>query len=218
MALYRCSFCTDKLRPDYLRWYQYPLLLAFIRPYYCPHCGDGALRPITSLKRLFGTPNRKVSSGQQTNWSGDTTASAGRAATQPAPEARKMSSSTARPEEGRTGSDDTKRRERPRKDSRSGSSERRRSRDADSEPTDNSRRSRQAESSQSRDAKRRYLEIRSVTGDDAPASYGRSGFLRRIFKRIGRGIRRVFGVRRKPKRRSSRSSGASKGRKKKSSY
>lgn len=50
---FTCHFCDCNLRPLPFRWFEAPLLLVVCRKYYCPHCGDSAVRPIRTFRNLF---------------------------------------------------------------------------------------------------------------------------------------------------------------------
>ena len=63
--IYKCHFCDCQLRPLRFRWFEVPLLLIALRRYYCPHCGDSATRPITTLKGLFRS-DRGLATGPST--------------------------------------------------------------------------------------------------------------------------------------------------------
>lgn len=222
LALYECAFCSDRLKPDRPRWYQYPLLLILIRPYFCPHCGDGALRPITSLRNLFSSGDRNHGrSSVSTDWSGDSTASAGKASS--SRKSRRTSSSgggSSRPSSSSPSSreshssDESNHSDEERHSSRrtqSGSS-RRSSSDRGSERNRSSSRSRRSSSSK---AKQRSTQLAGITGDDAPNSYGRPNIVFRWFRRGWRRLRRMMGKksssRKSRKRRSSRSSSKGRG-------
>ena len=46
-SAYRCTFCiTERLVAARFLWFEYPLLIAFCRPYRCPHCFRRYVRPI----------------------------------------------------------------------------------------------------------------------------------------------------------------------------
>ena len=57
--MHHCHFCKDRLIPDVCRWYERPLLIVLVRPYYCPHCFEGFYRPVLSMRELMGYPPKR---------------------------------------------------------------------------------------------------------------------------------------------------------------
>ena len=64
--MHHCNFCKDRLIPDVCRWYERPLLVVLVRPYYCPHCFEGFYRPVLSMREWLGYPPKKSELVQST--------------------------------------------------------------------------------------------------------------------------------------------------------
>lgn len=65
---YKCSFCSDQLRPMRYDGWKRCLELLPVREYQCPHCFQVYLRPVESLDRrhmLSSLFRWRVSSGNQ---------------------------------------------------------------------------------------------------------------------------------------------------------
>lgn len=215
LGFYTCSFCSDQLKPDYPRWFQYPLLLVLVRPYYCPHCGDGCFRPITSLAKLLGRPRRKTNDGS-THWTGASTTSN----QLPSPSGGKRRSKSQRSTTEPAAQVDTtvgespghersaiRDEERPREERRSHRSSRRRrtsSRSSSSRDSEGSRNSREGNSADPYGSVREQSrQIASISGSDTPDSYERQGIVGRIYRRLRRRIRKLFGLSRSSSRKRS---------------
>lgn len=224
MGFYTCSFCADRLKPDYPRWFQYPLLLLLVRPYYCPHCGDGCFRPITSLAKLLGRPRRKTGDGS-THWTGDASTAANQLPS------KSSESGGSKPKRSRSSCSE---RDSDPQLSREHGSSRQTAADEDRIPESEQTRSRESSSRRRRSSSRhssrdepesprstedshsfvreRSRQIASISGNDTPDSYERRGLVYRIYRRIRRRIRKLLGISRSSKgkrRHSSRSSSKS---------
>jgi hypothetical protein len=198
LGLYTCDFCTDRLRPDYPHWYQYPLLVILVRPYYCPHCGDRALRPITSLRKLFGAPEvrdlpaKTSSRKRRSKHRKESTGGSG------LPE-QTVQLPVERPPDTSLSSE-------------TGTSERVQAPETESpspaEPTSRtrskqSRKSRRSSRRRSKSAKEHYVEIAAATGQTRVSSYGGRGFFSRVLRKLKRRLRKMLGLKTKSKRSSS---------------
>ena len=206
MNLFSCNFCDCRLRPDPYRWYEWPLVFILVRRYYCPHCGDGALRPIVTLAKLVG----KTQSTHLTEYSKKGEHKSGRS--------RRRRSSPAEREpvdvdDSPVDSDSLGPAANAPPGGPSSVPSTTPSRDTDSSPTggeegglgkedhngDNSRKRRRSRrkrtnSAPSQSVRAKTHQLSNLTGNAVPSSYSRSSALARILRRIRRRFRRLFGL------------------------
>ncbi len=171
MASFRCTFCKVELLPDCLYWYEWPLLLVLMRPYVCPHCSDGAYRPVLSLKRLCGRPSRGRFVREATPWQADEPPVVSPRSQKPDRSACPTTDQAAANQSGPA--PPPTRRKRRRSRSRTSS-----------------------ESQAVQDARRRSQQLAGFTGTRAPVRYQQSSWLTRQARRLRRRIWRLFGKRR----------------------
>ena len=187
MSLYRCNFCKDALAPTPPDRWQWLVLLMLIRPYSCPHCRESYLRPVLSLRNLFGRPTRTDrKSTSVKGWK----ARPGLIKAKQPPESGSRSESRQRDSHHSESHETT---------SNSGS----RSTNSEFSDGEGSRSIRRRKSSsdrsslaekQARDLRRKDAMIASMSGQSRPAQYRSSSFLGRTYRKLRRRARRLLGM------------------------
>jgi hypothetical protein len=203
MSLYRCNFCKDALAPTPPDRWQWLVLLMLIRPYSCPHCRESYLRPVLSLRNLFGRPTR--TDRRSTSVKGWKARPGLIKAKQPPESGREsgqfISYLPSPPQAGR----DSHHSKSHETTSNSGS----RSTNRELSDGEGSRSSRRRKSSsdrssraerQARDLRRKDAMIASISGQSRPAQYRSSSFLGRTYRKLRRRARRLLGMSRHKKK------------------